>query len=196
MSGLLYFRRTKRVKTMTTPESAEQAGAPGQRQHHPQQRQHREHSAPRPPVADDLVNSFRITGSVEDVDMRAKSGALMLIIRTSSVPDRPINGAPVPSWFTPVMPVRVPPDLAARLPRTMLRKNRSIVTIEGRVQGIRRRFPVENEPGVERDFWFVEIVAKDVRLLFSQGRVFGRERADDHHGEPDQNAHSDGAAHE
>ena len=148
----------------------------------PQRRQQHDHSAPRPPVADDLVNSFRITGSVEDADIRP-NGAIMLIIRTSSVPDRPINSAPVPSWFTPVMPIRVPPDLAETLPRTMLRKNRSIVTIEGRAQGIRRRF---EEDGVMRDMWFSELVAREVRLLFSQGRVFGRERSENHHSAPEQ----------
>ena len=142
-------------------------------------RRRSDHTAPRPPVADELVNSFRITGSVEEIDLRAKSGAIMIVIRTSSVPDRPINGAPVPSWFTPVMPVRIPPQLAETLPRSMLRKGRSIVTIEGRLQGLRRTLNTENEG--ERDFWFVEAVAREVKLLFSQGRVFGRERAEHDH---------------
>jgi hypothetical protein len=97
-----------------------------------------------------MLNTFHVVGEIVRAEVR-KTGAAMIWVRSSEREDGEIQGAPVPSFFTSVLAIRVPRYVIEKLPEDLLEKGNT-VSVSGRLQGVRR--VVEG-----RDFYLVEAQA-------------------------------------
>ncbi len=125
-----------------------------------------EHAAPDPVsdyYADDLVNHFRLTGTIVALDRR-QSGTTTITVQAGSLPDKFVAGSQGTRLFTSRFLIRVPPRLKAKWPDRLLRASPSIVTVTGRLHGI-----IEIIDG--REYLLQEMVAQDIRFIARHGIV-------------------------
>lgn len=95
-------------------------------------------------------NKFIIMGVIKEIDLR-DTGAAMIWIEASDREESSVRGAPVPTWFTPIIPVRFPAYVIESTDKTSLVSGTQVV-VEGRLQGVKR-----NVDG--KDFYIAEIQA-------------------------------------
>lgn len=112
-------------------------------------------------------NKVIVIGDLREIEFRP-AGSAMVWITSSDRDEVRINGAPVPSVFTPVVIVRLPKNVAERL-RDAGVKAGDILSIEARAQGIKRM--VDGKP-----YYFTEIVASSAKIMGS----VAHEDHDDH----------------
>jgi len=96
---------------------------------------------------------FFTMGTIVGIDKRER-GSAMIWMRAGGRQESKVEGAPIDTWFTPVIPIRIPAYVVDNIPENVLVRG-ELVIVEGRLQGIKRR--VEN-----RDFYTVEVQASRV----------------------------------
>lgn len=101
-------------------------------------------------------NKVIVIGEIEAIEIR-ESGAGMVWVVSSNREEFRIHGASVPSAFTPIIIIRLPPAVVERLD-TDAAVPGAIISIEARTQGIKRL--VDGKP-----YYFVEIVAGSAQIL-------------------------------
>lgn len=100
-------------------------------------------------------NKFWMIGEVIDVDAR-ETGSAMIWISAYHRDEIPVKGAPVPTWFTSVIAVRIPAYVLESTDKAALEKGETVV-VEGRLQGVKR-----NIEG--KDFFIAEVQASKLTV--------------------------------
>lgn len=116
-----------------------------------------------PYYANELINHFRLTGSIVAMDRR-RSGTTVVTIQAGSTADQEVEGSGGERLFTSRFLVRVPPRLKAKWPDRLLRQSPSIVTVTGRIHGT-----IEVIEG--RQYLMQELVAQDIQFIARFGTV-------------------------
>lgn len=98
-------------------------------------------------------NKVILSGRLVKVDER-DSGASMIWVETGNREEKSVKGAAVPTFFTPVVPVRVPSYVQSKLNEGFYEPGMDIL-VEGRLQGVKRIVD-------EKDFYVVEVQASRV----------------------------------
>lgn len=83
-----------------------------------------------------MLNTFNIVGPIVRSEIR-KTGAAMIWVKASDREEGEINGAAVPSFFTPVIAIRIPKYLLEKTDREAFEKGKNI-SVTGRLQGVKR----------------------------------------------------------
>ncbi len=97
-----------------------------------------------------MLNTFSVVGDIVRSEIR-KTGAAMIWVKASEREEGEISGAPVPSFFTPVLAIRIPRYVLEKVDESAFEKGRNIA-ITGRMQGVKRVID-------GRDFYIVELQA-------------------------------------
>ena len=119
--------------------------------------------------AQDMVNHFRLTGTITALDRRL-SGYTVITLQVGSVADTPVEGSGGERLFTSRFLIRVPKAVQRRWPDMMLAKSACIVTVTGRIDGI-----IEVIDG--REYLLQELIATDIRFIAHFGMVATRPMA-------------------
>lgn len=84
-----------------------------------------------------MLNTFNVVGEIVRSEVRKKSGAAMIWVKASDREEGEINNAPVPSFFTPILAIRIPRWLVEKGGEEAFDKGNTI-SLSGRLQGVRR----------------------------------------------------------
>lgn len=101
-------------------------------------------------------SQLTLMGTIVDIDVR-ETGAAMIFIEAGEREETAMEKAPVPTFFTPVFPVRLPARVMERTDPALLVKGQNIKA-DGTLQGI-KRFP----DGDDKPFYQLEIQVTRIR---------------------------------
>ncbi|WP_414039388.1 hypothetical protein ACJU26_09170 [Acidithiobacillus sp. M4-SHS-6] len=83
-----------------------------------------------------MLNTFNIVGDIVRSEIR-KTGAAMIWVRASEREEDEIRGAAIPSFFTPIIAIRIPRYLLEKTAPEVFEKGKNI-SVTGRLQGVKR----------------------------------------------------------
>jgi len=109
-----------------------------------------------------MLNKFILVGKIVDVDLR-DTGNAMVWVKASNHPENHIANASMPSWYTPIVTIRISQKTIAQLRESLEKSGKKkkgeelfkigeFYNIEGTVQGIKRLIQ-------EKEFYSCELQA-------------------------------------
>lgn len=105
-------------------------------------------------------NKFMLMGTVTGIDERER-GSAMVFVKAGGREEVEVKNTPIPTWFTPIIAVRVPTYVLEKIGPDVLQEG-NLVVVEGRLQGVKRNVD-------KKDFFIVEAQASRISDAVKEG---------------------------